>query len=63
MKYIVILAIAEGVDDSVEVIADDFEIDAETRSILFYNRGADEDTSVAYFPLDKVTYVNVRKDH
>lgn len=60
MRYKVVLA---DVEDSIAVVADDFEVDGDTRSILFFNHGkneADPDISVAYFPQDKVLFVNVR---
>lgn len=60
MRYKVVLA---DVEDSIAVVADDFEVDGDTRSILFFNHGkneSDPDISVAYFPQDKVLFVNVR---
>ena len=60
MRYKVTLA---DINDSIEVIADDFEVDGDTRSIVFFNHGKTEDEpdiSVAYFPQDKVLFVNVR---
>ena len=62
MRYKVVL---ECVDDSIEVIADDFDVDADAKSIIFYNYGKNEDdhdTSVAWFPIDGVTFINTRSN-
>ena len=62
MRYKVVLA---NVDDSIEVNAEDFEVDADTRSIIFFNHGKTEDApdiSVAWFPIDKVEFVTVRSN-
>lgn len=60
MRYKVVLV---DVEDSIEVVAEDFEVDGDTRSIVFFNHGKNEDEpdiSIAYFPQGKVLFVNVR---
>jgi len=62
MRYKVVLADSNC---SIEVNAEDFEVDADTRSIIFFNHGKNEDDpdiSVAWFSIDRVAFVNVRSN-
>lgn len=56
MTYIIRL---KSMNSNVIVNVDDFELDNETQSIVFYKKNEDvgEDVSTAYFPLSEVLYV------
>lgn len=56
MTYVIRL---KSMDKNVIVNADDFELDGDTQSIVFYKKNEDEgeDVSTAYFPLSEVLYV------